>query len=51
VIEKNFASGILELVDAGNRAVHGAEVDPSVAEWAFEESPRIIAALDRKLDS
>ena len=51
VIEENFASGILELVDAGNRAVHGAKVDPSVAEWALEESPRIINALDRKLNS
>jgi hypothetical protein len=42
-------SGLQELVMAGNSAAHGAKVEPSVAAWAVDYGPQILAALDSKL--
>lgn len=41
--------GLKELIYAGNAAAHGARVPEGVADWAIEEGPRILSALDKKL--
>lgn len=44
--------GVLaEMVGLMNSAVHGASVDSRAAEWAMEVGPRILKALDDKLES
>ena len=42
-------SGIQELITAGNRAAHGASVEPGAIDWAYDYGPRILAALDQEL--
>ncbi|MCH8041839.1 MAG: hypothetical protein IH977_16075 [Nitrospinae bacterium] len=42
-------SGLAEIVEAGNKAAHGARVEDRVADWALDYGPRILAALDEKL--
>ena len=49
VLRDASLSGLQELVNAGNRAAHGAAVEPDVASWAREYGPQIIAALDARL--
>ncbi len=41
--------GLQEVVAAGNRAAHGAEVEDEVAAWALDYGPRILAVLDAYL--
>lgn len=41
-----IAEALDALVDAGNKAAHGADVDGQVANWANQVGPQIIAALD-----
>lgn len=38
--------GLQEIIMAGNRAAHGASVEPSVADWAYQEGPVILRGLD-----
>lgn len=45
------ASGLEELIVAGNSAAHGVIVAPEVAAWAAESGPRILAVLDAKVES
>ena len=45
----SVASGLDDLVVAGNRAAHGARVEPQVAEWAISYGPDVLAALDELL--
>jgi len=45
------ASGLQELVTAGNQAAHGARVDREVADWAIQYGPGVLATLDDKLAS
>ena len=40
------ASGLNELTIIGNKAAHGADVEPRVSEWAINVGPEILAALD-----
>lgn len=49
VIPYSVASGLEDLVAAGNQAAHGASVDPRIADWAFTDGPEILAALDALL--
>lgn len=48
-ISVTSASGLHELVEAGNRAAHGAEVDERVALWALDYGPQILASLQTSL--
>lgn len=41
---------IADLIVLLNKAVHGAEVDNKAAQWAIETGPRILRALDQKLE-
>ena len=38
-----------QIVNAGNRAAHGATVEPTVQQWALDSGAQIIAALDAVL--
>lgn len=49
IIPYGVASGLEDLVAAGNQAAHGASVDPRVADWAITTGPEILAALDALL--
>jgi hypothetical protein len=49
VLQEPSLSGVQELVSAGNQAAHGARVEPSVAAWAFDYGPQVLAALDARL--
>lgn len=42
-------SDLPKLIKAGNQAAHGGKVEDSVATWAMEHGPKILAALDSKL--
>jgi len=46
VLRDEVVWGLNDLVAAGNKAAHGAFVDPRVAEWASYAGPSILAALD-----
>ena len=41
--------GLQEILKAGNRAAHGARVDPSLANWALTNGVEILSILDKKL--
>lgn len=45
-LPKSICEGLQQLVKAGNRAAHGAIVEPAVADWALINGPQIIATLD-----
>ena len=49
VLSPAAASGLTELIHAGNRAAHGAAVEPAVADWAREFAPGVLAELDAVL--
>lgn len=40
-----------DLVGLLSEAVHGAKVDPRIAEWAIDVGPSLLAALDERLPS
>lgn len=42
-------SVIQDLLGTLNAAVHGAEVEPRVAQWAFEVGPQLLAGLDARI--
>lgn len=44
-------SVLAELISLLNSAVHGATIDKRAAEWAMEVGPRILQALDDKIES
>jgi len=48
VLKSSTASGLRDLISAGNRAAHGGTVEQSVAGWAMEYGPKILRLLDRK---
>lgn len=49
VLSEPSIRGLESILDAGNRAAHGAEVDREVAGWAFRQGARILAILDALL--
>jgi Domain of unknown function (DUF4145) len=46
VLPDGIASSLQEIIQAGNRAAHGASVEPTVQNWAIESSTKILRALD-----
>lgn len=46
ILPIEVVSGLDELVISGNRAAHGAKVEPRVADWAISYGPKILATLD-----
>lgn len=51
VISHGESTVLNDLVVVLNEAVHGAEVDPRVTEWAIEVGPSLLAVLDERLPS
>ena len=49
VLDHAAFHGLQEIVMAGNRAAHGATVEPSLADWAFINGSAILSILDEKL--
>ena len=49
VLNDPSASGLQELIMAGNQAAHGASVEPAAAVWAIEYGPSVLSVLDSKL--
>ena len=49
VLTDPVLSGLQELVNFGNQAAHGAQVDEDAARWAVEYGPGVIATLDEAL--
>ena len=49
VLNKAASRGLHEIVMAGNRAAHGASVEPSLADWAFTNGSAILSILDDEL--
>lgn len=47
ILQEPSASGLQDLIIAGNQAAHGARVDPAAARWAIEHGPRILGVLDQ----
>ena len=49
VLHSSEASGLNDLVSAGNQAAHGAKVASGIAMWAGRYGPDILRVLDLKL--
>ncbi len=49
VFDTKAASGLNEVILAGNYAAHGALVDQDAATWAINQGPKILATLDSKI--
>ena len=49
VLNKTAFHGLQEIVMAGNRAAHGASVEPSLSDWAFTNGSAILSILDDEL--
>ena len=45
-IPDSVGAQLWDLIELGNRAAHGVEVSEDAGEWAREEGPRLIQALD-----
>jgi hypothetical protein len=49
IFDLQALEGLDELIIAGNHAAHGAVVQNSVAQWAIEYGPKVLAVLDDHL--
>ena len=49
ILDPQALEGLDELIIAGNHAAHGAVVQTSVAQWAIEYGPKVLAVLDDRL--
>ncbi len=47
---KEIEKGLYQLIQAGNRAAHGARVDRDASVWAIDSGPEILAVLDRIIE-
>jgi hypothetical protein len=50
ILEISTVSGLNDLIAVGNRAAHGAKVEPDVATWAAYTSEKFLYFLDRKIN-
>lgn len=51
LLPRSARSGLSKLIDAGNLAAHGVEIEPGVAQWAMREGPEILRSLDSHIES
>jgi hypothetical protein len=47
---QEIEKGLSQLIQAGNRAAHGARVDRDASAWAIDSGPEILAVLDRIIE-
>ena len=50
-LANEVASGLSDLISLGNKAAHGASVEPAAADWARSVGPLILEQLDRIIES
>ncbi|MBI5058208.1 hypothetical protein HZB60_00325 [candidate division KSB1 bacterium] len=50
LIDNDDRDVLADLISLLNSAVHGASVDRAAADWALEVGPRILQALDNRID-
>ena len=48
ILPPSKASGLVELVDFGNHAAHGAKVSNDAVQWVLDYGPEILNTLDNK---
>jgi len=48
IVNEDELAGLRQLIEAGNRAAHGAPVAPDVSAWVDDYAPEVLAALDAK---
>ena len=46
VLSNETVSGLMDLIALGNRAAHGAKVEPEAAGWVLDVGPSILESLD-----
>lgn len=51
VLDTQSIDGLQRLIGLANRAAHGAEVDPAIADWAAETGPQILGTLDDEIEA
>ena len=51
ILSPNIVSGLMDLIGLGNKAAHGADVEPSAANWLLDIGPNIIAKLDETIEN
>lgn len=49
VFDYRAIAGLDQIINAGNQAAHGANVEPRVAEWAIEYGPSVLKVLDNHI--
>lgn len=47
---QEIEKALYQLIQAGNRAAHGARVDRDASSWAIDSGPEILAVLDRIIE-
>jgi len=50
ILPSEALSGLTDLISLGNKAAHGAKVEPGVATWAAEQGPLVLGVLDSLLE-
>lgn len=50
LLSESVFGALQEVVRAGNKAAHGAKVEPSVIDWSLNTGPEILAVLDGLLE-
>ncbi len=50
VTVQEIEKALYQLIQAGNRAAHGARVDRDASSWAIDSGPGILAVLDRIIE-
>lgn len=51
ILPPEVSAGLMDLVALGNRAAHGAEVEPNAADWVLDFGASIILELDNILEN
>ena len=51
ILNQSVLGGLREIIMAGNRAAHGATVEPALADWAFSNGSAVLSALDNILEA
>lgn len=49
IFDNSTVEGLQEIISAGNRAAHGAQVDAKAVDWALTYGQRVLALLDARI--
>ncbi len=51
ILSKQEYSVLGDMIGLLNSAVHGAEVDSKATDWALDVGPRLLKALEERIDN